>query len=161
MPATFTACAKNVSIIRILAENAYVDAAKETFGRDPDTKEIIYPEAQCKEVLQIERVLAKQPFYLPSIFSINSYALRGDMLHSHRESFLSVLKRQNGQRAEILYLWGSLDTLVPFDKCHQEIQVLEHQYDNLTFSPLGYLGHKMFQEDSTALAGRVIPFINQ
>ena len=48
-----------------------------------------------------------------------------------------------------------------FDEFHEDIHLLEHQYDNLTFSPLGYLGHRMFQEDSTALAGRAIPFINQ
>ena len=60
MPAAFAACAKNVSIICILAENAYADAVKESFGRDPDTKEIIYPEAQCKEVLKIKTKTQKK-----------------------------------------------------------------------------------------------------
>ena len=132
MPEMFTACTKKASCIRTLTENACADAVKDMPGRDPGPKEVIYSEAKCKAVHQfLMRLLEHQSFSSPSILSITSHTIRGDMLRSHRES----AKGKMG-KGPTSYFDGA--------GCHfhEEIKAPEHQYENLNVRSVEISGTK-------------------
>lgn len=135
----FTACTKNASCICALTEIACVDTVKDLFGRDPDTKEIIYPKAICNSVHPfLKRLLEQQHFSLPSILSINSHAIRSDMLRGHRESSLSVLRKARWAKGRHLIFTGHGAIFMNKSK-HRNIRM-----NISTFDPLGYLVSRGF-----------------
>jgi alpha-beta hydrolase superfamily lysophospholipase len=165
-PRTFLLMLQHSKTLRYISGNTFIKALKDAYGYDLDTHQSIDSNEQAKEVQLAQRLLGKvkdikgNENFLMSVLNISSYALNHKLMKSHFESFGNLLK--NDEKLEVLYLWGTLDSSVPFEKFHQHIHDLEHEHSKrLIFCPLQHLGHKLFQEDrkEQTMTDRVIAFM--
>ncbi|GFH56543.1 hypothetical protein CTEN210_13019 [Chaetoceros tenuissimus] len=165
-PRSFLFMLQHSKTMQYIAGNTFITALKDAYGYDLDTHQSVDASEQAKEVHLAERLLGRvkgikgNENFLMSILNISSYALNHKLMKSHFESFGNLLR--NDDQLEVLYLWGTLDSSVPFEKFHQNIHDLDHEYSKrLTFCPLQHLGHKLFQEDrkEQTMTDRVIAFM--
>lgn len=166
IPRTFLLMLQHSKTLRYISGNTFIKALKDAYGYDLDTHQSIDSNEQAKEVQLAQRLLGKakdikgNENFLMSVLNLSSYTLNHKMMKSHFESFGNLLR--NDDNLEVLYLWGTLDSSVPFEKFHRHIHDLEHEYNKrLTFCPLQHLGHKLFQEDrkEQTMTDRVIAFM--
>lgn len=160
-PRTLTFIMKKLPFARGLIADSYLEAVDTAYAKDPVTKEYIYPEAYEKKKTRDEILLGKvgntkHPFLAPAIFSINCNTLRNDLLPGLQNMFVETLQKSE---SEILWLWGKLDTTVPYKENIAEVTKWEKDYGNFELKGLDRIGHESPYEDSKLLASLTVSFL--
>jgi pimeloyl-ACP methyl ester carboxylesterase len=111
----------------------------------------LFPEKVKASADQIVNNFKYHPQLVKAIATISFTFLRANQMHEHRELFHQLVKRPDGPE-KILLLWGTQDTVVPYEHAH-EVVAWDPKRVKLV-SPL--LGHESIGEDPTGVAQTIV-----
>jgi len=164
IPTIMTGLMKTIPPAKGLVGDTYMDASLIAFGKDRETAEYLFPDAQKENMSTNLRLFGRvkgvreHPFLEPAILGVSSYNIPGSMLPMHRDNLSKLLALSRG-KSDILFLWCDLDVTVPYKENVDYIRKMQEENDNLTLEVVQGLGHECFLEDSSVIAEAVLPFL--
>lgn len=165
IPRLMTVLFKHIKLVKNLIGKAYIENMDSAFAFDESTGKYIYDTIKRSATSENERLFGfvkgvnEHPFLAAGIAGINNHILRGDLLSGHRETFLKVLKKSEGQKTDTLVVWGSLDCTVPIKDHVETMRKWEMDHDSLKLTVADGLGHELLFENSDMVADLILPFL--
>jgi len=152
-------------VVKDLVGKACIENMEVAFSKNESTGRFIYETIKEREASANMRRfgfvegVAEHPFIAGAIFSTNRYMLSTDLQPCHREILLKVLKKPGEYKTEVLFVWGNLDRVVPFKDNIETVFTWEKNHDNLECVVLESVGHECLFENSDAVFGCIVPFV--
>jgi pimeloyl-ACP methyl ester carboxylesterase len=166
IPTVLTNILQTFPGLRSMLGDAFMENTLIAFGKDPNTKKYLYPEAFQSTMDKNKRLFGRvegvngHPFLEAAVLGVSSYNIAGHMLSIHRNRMSKVLQMNDDEnKSKTLFIWGDLDLTVPYKENIDAIRKIEEENENFTLKILNGLGHECFAEDVASIAKLAVPFL--
>ena len=98
--------------------------------------------------------MERHQFFLQSLAGIENYHLKGEMIPGYRDAFVDLMT--GDEEVRIQWIWGDLDTVVPFERYIGEVWDWETHRENFRLQVMNDYGHEIFHEGGSMEVAEII-----
>ena len=98
--------------------------------------------------------MERHQFFLQSLAGIENYHLKGEMIPGYRDAFVDLMT--GDEEVRIQWIWGDLDTVVPFERYIGEVWDWETHRENFRLQVMSDYGHEIFHEGGSMEVAKII-----